>query len=142
MKVEAMFRRCAWPAFLLLGLLAWPATSRAQSVAIKLATVLPDGSIWDKNLKQMAAEWKQATGDRVSVTVFGGGSQGDEPTILRKIRLDALQAASSAVVGLASIDPAFTVFSVPFFFESYDGLNAVIDKLTLTIRQRLLQNTK
>jgi len=135
--VEAMFRRCTWPAFLVLGLLAWPVASHAQSVAIKLATVLPDGSIWDKNLKQMAAEWKAATGDRVSVTVFGGGSQGDEPTVLRKIRLDALQAASFTVVGLASIDPTFNVFSVPFFFESYDELNAVIDKLTPAIKQRV-----
>jgi TRAP-type C4-dicarboxylate transport system substrate-binding protein len=136
--VKVMFRRCAtWPAFLLLGLLGWPVAADAQGIAIKLATVLPDGSIWDKNLKQMAGEWKQAAGDRVSVTLFGGGSQGDEPTILRKIRLDALQAASVTAVGLATIDPAFNVFSVPFFFESYDELNAVIDKLTPTIRQRL-----
>lgn len=132
-----MSRRCRWRAFLLLGLLAWPVASHAQSVAIKLATVLPDGSIWDKNLKQMAAEWKQASGDRVSVTLFGGGSQGDEPTVLRKIRLDALQAASFTVVGLANIDPAFNVFSVPFFFESYDELNAVIDTLTPVIKERL-----
>ena len=67
----------------------------AQGVAIKLATVVPDGSIWDKNLKQMAGEWKQTTNDRVQVTVFSGGSQGDEPTVLRKIRLDALQAHRS-----------------------------------------------
>ncbi len=65
----------------------------AQAVrAIKLATVVPEGSVWDRNLKQMAEEWKQATGGRVTVTVFGGGSQGDEATVLRKMRLDALQA--------------------------------------------------
>src|ERR1700716_2285683 len=77
----------------------------AQSVAIKLATVVPDGSIWDKSLKQMAADWKQASSDRVAVTVFSGGSQGDESNVLRKMRLDALQAASLTVVGLAAIDP-------------------------------------
>jgi len=132
-----MCRRCAWLAFFLLGLLAGPVASHAQSVAIKLATVVPDGSVWDKNLKQMAAEWKQTTGDRVSVTLFGGGSQGDEPTVLRKIRLDALQAASFTAVGLAGIEPSFNVFSVPFFFESYDELNAVMDKLTPLLKQRL-----
>ena len=62
-------------------------------VAIKLATLVPEDSVWDKNLKQMGDEWKQATGGRVTVTVFSGGSQGDEPTVLRKMRLDALQAA-------------------------------------------------
>jgi TRAP-type transport system periplasmic protein len=104
---------------------------------IKLATVVPDGSVWDKNLRQMADEWKQATGGRVTVTVFGGASQGDESTVLRKMRLDALQAASLTAVGLGTIDPAFGVFDVPFFFESYDELNYVVDKLTPAIAKRL-----
>lgn len=121
----------------LLGLLAGLASPRAQSVPIKLATVVPDNSIWDKQLKQMAAEWKQATGDRVAVTVFSGGSQGDETSVLRKMRLDALQAASLTVIGLAQIDPAFNVFNVPFFFNSYDELNAVVERLTPTLRQRV-----
>src|SRR5512138_1524114 len=103
---------------------------------IKLATVVPEGSVWDKALKQMGEEWKQATGGRVSVTVFAGGSQGDESTVLRKLRLDALQAAGFTAVGLGSIDASFNVFDIPFFFESYDELNYVTDKLTPTIRKR------
>ena len=109
----------------------------AQSVAIKLATVVPENSIWDKNLKQMGADWSQATGGRVSLTVFGGGSQGDESTVLRKMRLDALQAAALTGVGLGTIDAAFNVFDIPFFFESYDELNAVTDTLTPTMRKRV-----
>jgi TRAP-type transport system periplasmic protein len=119
-----------------LFVLAVSSVSFAQR-AIKLATVVPEGSIWDKNLKQMAEEWKQATGGRVTVTIFGGASQGDEATVLRKMRLDALQAASFTTVGLGSIDPAFNVFDVPFFFESYDELNDVTAKLTPTIAKRL-----
>ena len=111
---------------------------QAQAVrAIKLATVVPEGSVWDRNLKQMAEEWKQATGGRVTVTVFGGMSQGDESTVLRKMRLDALQAASFTAIGLGSIDAAFNIFDVPFFFESYDELNYVTEKLTPVIAQRL-----
>ena len=85
----------------------------------------------------MAAEWNQATGGRVSLTVFGGGSQGDEPTVLRKMRLDALQAASLTGVGLGTIDASFNVFDVPFFFESYDELNEVTEKLTPEISKRV-----
>jgi TRAP-type transport system periplasmic protein len=109
----------------------------AQSSAIKLATIVPDGSVWDKSLKQMGTDWKVATGDRVSLTVFSGGSQGDESTVLRKIRLNALQGASLTVVGLSTIDWSFNVFNIPFFFQSYDELNAVIQKLTPLLRQRV-----
>ena len=118
-------------------MLVFARTPSAQTSVIKLATVVPENSIWDKNLKQMGAEWNQATGGRVSLTVFGGGSQGDEPTVLRKMRLDALQAASLTVVGLGTLDSSFNVFDVPFFFESYDELNEVTEKLTPEISKRV-----
>lgn len=130
----------SWRARLILVALAALALSRAplaQPAAIKLATVVPDGSIWDKSLKQMGTDWKSATGDRVSLTVFSGGSQGDEPTVLRKMRLNALQGASLTVVGLASIDWSFNVFNIPFFFQSYDELNDVIETLTPLLKQRV-----
>jgi TRAP-type C4-dicarboxylate transport system substrate-binding protein len=116
---------------------AVPHAVLTQSANIKLATVVPDGSIWDKSLKQMGADWQQATNGRVTLTVFSGGSQGDEPTVVRKMRLGALQGASLTVVGLANLDPGFNVFSVPFFIQSFDELNAVIEKLTPTLKQRL-----
>ncbi len=108
-----------------------------QTVSFKLASVVPENSIWDKNLKQMAADWAQSTAGRVSLAIFAGGSQGDESTVLRKMRVDALQAASLTGVGLGAIDPSFNVFDVPFFFSSYDELNAVTDALTPTLRARV-----
>jgi TRAP-type C4-dicarboxylate transport system substrate-binding protein len=117
-------------AFLLLA-------SAASAQSIRLATLVPEGSIWDKNIKQMADEWKQATDGRVTVTVYAGGAQGDESTVLRKMRLDALQAAAFTAVGLGTIDAAFNVFDIPFFFESYDELNYVTEQLTPTIRKRM-----
>jgi TRAP-type C4-dicarboxylate transport system substrate-binding protein len=117
-------------------LLALAAGAQAQT-AIKLATIVPEGSVWDKNVKQMGEEWKTATDGRVTVTVFAGGSQGDEPQILRKMRVDALQAAAFTAVGLGSIDASFNLFDIPFFFESYDELNYVTDKLTPEIRKRV-----
>ena len=111
------------------------AAPQAQT-ALKLATVVPQGSIWDKNLKQMGEEFKQATGGRYEVTVFSGGTQGDEPTVIRKMRLDALQAGAFTNVGLGLIDPSFNVFNVPFFFDGYDELNYVTDKLTPVFKKR------
>jgi TRAP-type C4-dicarboxylate transport system substrate-binding protein len=113
-----------------------PTPSSAQSVTIRLATVVPEGSIWDKGLRRMGDDWARATSNRVSLTIFSGGSQGDEPSVLRKMRLGTLQAASLTVVGLSNVDPGFNVFNVPFFFRSYDELNAVVEKLTPLLKQR------
>ena len=124
-------------AIVLILWLVLPAPAGAQSVPVKLASIVPTGSVWDKELARLAQEWSQATAGRVTLTVFTGGSQGDEPTVVRKMRLDALQAASLTGVGLAGLDPAFNVFSLPFFFESYDELNAVIDAMTPELRRRV-----
>jgi TRAP-type C4-dicarboxylate transport system substrate-binding protein len=121
----------------ILAALMLACASVASAQTIKLASIVPENSIWDKNIKQMGAEWSQATGGRVMVTVYAGATQGDEGTVLRKMRLDALQAAAFTGGGLAGIDPAFNLFNVPFFFESYDELNAVTDALTPVLAKRL-----
>jgi TRAP-type transport system periplasmic protein len=120
----------------LFAFLAFSSAAHAQA-PLKLATLVPEGSVWDKNLKQMGEEWKQATDGRVAVTVFAGGSQGDESTVLRKMRLDALQAAAFTAVGLGMIDSAFNVFDIPFFFDSYEELNYITEKLTPVLRKRI-----
>ena len=78
--------------------------------AIKLATVVPDGSIWDKNLKQMAEEWKQATSGRVTVTVFGGATFGGSPfTSSTLVNFGASQLSPATVSG----DGRSLTFSTP-----------------------------
>lgn len=119
-----------------LVVLAAGATLFAQTTVIKLGTMAPDRSLWHQAIQQMGSEWRKATGGRVSLTVFAG-TMGDEPTIVRKMRLNQLQAASVTAVGLATIDEAFNVFGIPFFFESDTELTHVIDKLTPMLKARL-----
>jgi TRAP-type C4-dicarboxylate transport system substrate-binding protein len=121
----------AWPA-----VTATPAESQAP-VVIKLATLVPDGSVWDKAMKEMGGEWTQSTGGHVQLRVYPGGVAGDEPDIVRKMRVGQLQAAAITTAGLASIDPAFQVFGIPMYFDSYPELYAVLDALEPTLRQRL-----
>jgi TRAP-type C4-dicarboxylate transport system substrate-binding protein len=129
-----------WFAGLVLMLGALAASSTAQGrVVLRMATLVPDGSIWDRNLKIMASEWSKGSGGRVSVTIFPSGQMGDETEIVRRMRFDNPQAAALTVVGLAAVDPAFNVFTMPFFFESYDELYYVIDRLAPMLVQRLDQ---
>ncbi|MBI3262898.1 MAG: TRAP transporter substrate-binding protein DctP [Acidobacteria bacterium] len=113
-------------------------TGRAQGpVALKLGTILPDGTIWSKILKDQAAEWQQLTQGRVTMRVLAG-TQGDEPTILRKMRTAGqLQAGALSAIGLGDLDPAFNVFGVPLFYDSYDELAHVMDKLTPILKAKL-----
>jgi TRAP-type C4-dicarboxylate transport system substrate-binding protein len=123
------------PLLLLSLTLALPRTARAQ--VVKLATLVPEGSVWDKAMRDMGAEWSSSTQGRVTLRVYPGGVAGDEPDVVRKMRIGQLQAAAITTAGLASIDPAFNVFNVPMFFTSYPELYATLDKLEPVLRQRL-----
>jgi TRAP-type C4-dicarboxylate transport system substrate-binding protein len=113
-----------------------PAATQAPTV-IRLATLVPDGSVWDKAMKEMGAEWTQSTAGRVQLRVYPGGVAGDEPDIVRKLRIGQLQAAAVTTAGLSDIDPAFQVFGIPMFFDSYPELYAVLAKMEPVLKQRL-----
>ena len=122
----------------ILAVLVSPIALVAQGgTQIKLATILPAGSVWDKALRQMGADWTKATNGRVQLRIFPGGAQGTEPTVVRKMRLNNPQAAVLTQPGLADVADAFNVFGIPFFFQSDEELRFVLDKLTPTLMDAL-----
>lgn len=117
--------------------LAAPRVAVAQPQVVKLATLVPEGSIWDKALREMGASWSTGTQQRVSLRVYPGGVAGDEPDVVRRMRIGQLQAAAVTTSGLAAIDPAFHVFNIPMFFDSYPELYATLEALEPALKQRL-----
>jgi TRAP-type C4-dicarboxylate transport system substrate-binding protein len=108
-----------------------------RPIAIKLGTLAPANSVWHQLLMQMGGEWRKASGGRVTLTVFAGGTQGDEDAMIRRMRINQLQAASLTVLGLAKIDEAFNVFSIPLFYETHEELLHVMKQLTPDMEKRL-----
>lgn len=126
----------------LLTALAWgPAAPPAHGeTVLKLATLVPEGSVWDRILRQMGSDWAEATDGRVRLRLYPGGVAGDEPDVLRKMRIGQLHAGTFTVAGLSEVDDAFNLFEIPFFFRSYDELFYVLEKMTPYFAQRLEEN--
>src|SRR5262245_46253838 len=87
-------------ALLTLGALITVATP-ASAQTIKLATLVPEGSIWDKAERELGAEIQKATSGRVKFQIYPGGVAGDEPDLMRKVRIGQLQAVLYSAPGLA-----------------------------------------
>jgi TRAP-type C4-dicarboxylate transport system substrate-binding protein len=117
--------------------LAAPSAAFAQATVIKLATLVPEGSVWDKAMREMGAQWSTSTQGRVTLRIYPGGVAGDEPDVVRKMRLGQLQASAVTTAGLASIDPAFHIFNIPMFFSSYPELYATLEVLEPVLKKRL-----
>ncbi|MBT3583446.1 MAG: TRAP transporter substrate-binding protein DctP [Halobacteriovoraceae bacterium] len=85
-------------------------------VTIKVGVLAPEGTNWAKNLKKMAKEIKKATNNEVRVKIYFGGAQGDEPDVLRKIRVGQLQGGVFTGKTLGEIHGDVRVVEIPFTF--------------------------
>ena len=121
----------------LMGVPSGPAPALAQNTVVKLATLVPDGSVWDKILRGMGDQWNKETQGRVTLRIYPGGVAGDEPDIVRKMRIGQIQASALTATGLSAMDPAFSVFGIPNFFASYEELFAVLTAMEPTLKARL-----
>ena len=108
-----------------------------SSTVIKLATLVPEGTVWHKVLLDLGDQWTKRTAGRVSMRIYPGGVAGDESDMVRKMRIGQIHAGAITVVGLSEIDPAFMVFATPMMFDSYDELFYVIDRMQPTLEKRL-----
>lgn len=123
----------------LASLAAVPALLVAAPGEIKLATLVPANTSWHKALLDMGNTWNKDTAGRVTLTVYPGGIQGDESTVIKKMRpgIDTLQASFLTAAGLAELDESFNVFAMPFFFDNDEEEIAVEKKLTPLLEQKL-----
>ena len=121
---------------LLFALLALGVVPRAQRT-VKLATLVPDGSLWGKAIRRMGAEWKKRTDGRVTLRVFAGGMAGDESVLIRKMRVGGLHAAALTTSGLGTLDPAFLVFEVPLLFRNDAEVRYVLERMGPLFEKRL-----
>ena len=98
---------------------------------IKIGTAAPDGSPWHIALREMAQSWKQLSGGRVQVRIYPGGVAGNEPDMVRKMRIGQLHgAALSGQEGLSQIATEMRVLETPMLLKSNAELDYVRDRVS------------
>ena len=129
-----MFRHSAFS----LAIVALVASGAAAQTTIRVATVAPVNSTYHKALLDMGAEWEAKTSGRVKLTVYAGGTQGSEEATLRMMRPEVDQLQGNLLTsGLSSIDDAFSVFGIPFFFANDAEGQHVLERLAPMLEKRL-----
>jgi TRAP-type C4-dicarboxylate transport system substrate-binding protein len=106
-------------------------------VLVKMATLVPTGSSWELILKEMAVKWTKASGGRVKMNLYAGGVKGDDPEVVRQMRLGTVDAALLTAVGVAAIDKSVYALGVPMMYDSYEELYYVLDRLRPRLESQL-----
>ena len=100
-------------------------TGASAATIIKIATVAPDGTAWMQEMRAGADAVKTKTGDRVEIKYYPGGVMGDEPAVMRKIKIGQLQGGAFTGGELSQIDKDAQIYSLPFLFKSQDEVDKV-----------------
>jgi TRAP-type C4-dicarboxylate transport system substrate-binding protein len=95
------------------------------ATVIKIATVAPDGTAWMREMRAGADAVKKSTEGRVEIKYYPGGVMGDEPSVLRKIKIGQLQGGAFTGGELSQVDKDAQIYSLPFLFKNLEEVDKV-----------------
>jgi len=119
---------------ILVGLLC---SASATAQILKIATLVPEGSEWMIALKTASTEIEAQTNGRVKLKLYGGGVQGSDQNVIRKIRVGQLHGFTTTGGGLTALHRDAGIYSMPLMFNNIDEATYVRAKMDNRLREML-----
>ncbi len=115
------------------------AVSSQQGLAktLKIATIVPAGTTWMKELKKGADAVKLRTDGRVKIKYYPGGVMGNEQSVHRKIKIGQLQGGAFTSGGLAQVYPDIQSLSLPMLFDSFEEVDYVRARIDPVLKRNI-----
>ena len=120
----------------LLALALFAGAAHAEQT-FKIATIAPESSSWMKDMKAGARVIEEQPAGRVKFKFYGGGVQGNDKQVQRKMRTGQLHGGAFTSGGLNRFQADADLFALPMLFRSVEEARYVRDALEGEIRQRL-----
>ncbi len=106
---------------------------------LKIATIAPEGSSWMNDMRAGAAEILKRTDGRVVFKFYGGGVQGSDKQVQRKMRTGQLHGGAFTSGSMHSFQKNADVYGLPLMFNDMNEVQYVRKKLDPKLRQELEQ---
>jgi TRAP-type C4-dicarboxylate transport system substrate-binding protein len=104
---------------------------------LKIATIAPEGSAWMNDMKRGAEVIETQTQGRVKFKFYGGGVQGNDKQVQRKMRTGQLQGGAFTSGAMNMFQRDADLFSMPMVFNSIEEARYVRKQMDSVIRERL-----
>lgn len=116
------------------------ARATADPHVLRMASVVPDGSGFARELKAMANEMQVATSGRVQIKLYLGAVAGEELQMLERVRRNQLDAIASAGMACEQLSPSLKVMRMPALFDGREDVHAVLSRLKAVWDREFLDN--
>ena len=114
-------------------------TGSAWAQTIKLATIAPEGSAWMVAMRAGAEEISQRTEGRVTFKFYGGGVQGNDKQVLRKMRIGQLHGATFTSSALGEFHRDAVLYALPMLFDNLEEVQYVRGHMDNHLRESVEQ---
>jgi len=100
----------------------------AEPIAIRMASMAPDGTAWARELKAYARDSQALSNNEIRIKLYLGGIAGDESVVPDRMKKGQLDGEMAAVT-CERMAPSLRVLRVPGLIRRRDEANYVIDRL-------------
>jgi TRAP-type C4-dicarboxylate transport system substrate-binding protein len=107
------------------------------AATLKIATLVPAGTTWMKEMKAGAKQIKQRTEGRVKLKFYPGGVMGNDLSIHRKIKIGQLQGGAFTPGGLAQVNTTIQALGLPMMFDNYAEIDYVRARIDPIIKREM-----
>lgn len=107
---------------------------------VKLGTVAPRKTPWERDLRKYRKRIKEETSGRVKIKAYFGGALGGENEMVPKLKRNKIQMFGGTFGALASVIPELGCLELPYLFPSLKASDAVLDGLADEIDGILWKN--
>lgn len=96
---------------------------------LRWGTLAPQGTAYTDALEAYKSYLERESGGRLKNLLYVGGVVGDEPDMIKKLRIGQLDVGGFTMKGTHAALEELCVFGLPFMFESYDEADFVLISL-------------
>lgn len=107
---------------------AWRASAN-RTQYIRVASLAPRDSDLSKRFLKLDRKLRSLTDNAWGLRLYAGGVAGDEPDVLRKMRIGQIDASSITTTGMSQIVREVAVLDTPGVIQDYTQFGAVTDQL-------------
>lgn len=106
---------------------------------LKIATYAPEGSSWMDEMRAGAKAIEQRTAGRVKFRFYGGGAQGNDNQVRRKMRIGQLHGSTFTSGALGEFAQDAELYGLPLVFNDMDEVLYVRERMDRKLRDSLEQ---
>jgi len=121
------------------GLILLSLLSTAGAQTIKLATIAPEGSSWMNSMRAGATEIDERTNGRVKLKIYGGGVQGNDNQVLRKMRIGQLHGGAFTSNSFNELQKDIQLYAMPMLFNNLEEVQFARERMDGKLRKLLEQ---